>query len=356
MIGENGRSCTDADGPCAPVRDYLTKSTNPAHAVSMPRAATADPALAQDAAQFRRFNRVYTRFLGTLGNSFLRTDFSLTEGRVIYELAAGGKTQAREIAEALGLDAGYLSRILAKFQKAGLVTRTTSERDSRAADLRLTPRGRAAFRTLNSRAEKEARGFLTSLPSPARADFTRALGAMERAVVRGNGGRPSPQPAFSLRQHRPGDMGMVVALEGAGYVEQFGWDGSFEALVARIVADFIANFDPARERCWIAEVDDRHVGHVFLVRHPGKPDTAKLRLLHVDPSARGLGLGHALVEECVRFARQAGYQRITLWTQSILKAAHRIYQAAGFRLVAEEPHHSFGQDLIGQTWELELQG
>ena len=320
----------------------------------MPRAVTADPALAQDAAAFRRFNRVYTRFLGTLGNNFLHTDFSLTEGRVIYELAAGGKTQAKEIAEALGLDAGYLSRILAKFQKAGLLRRTTSKSDNRAADLALTPRGRAAFRTLNSRAEKEARGFLTSLPPPARTEFTRSLVAMERAVVHRNGAVPGPQPAFTLRQHRPGDMGMVVSLEGLGYVEQFGWDGTFEALVARIVADFIANFDPSRERCWVAEIDGRHVGHVFLVKHPEKPDTAKLRLLYVDPSARGLGLGHALVDDCVRFARQAGYRRITLWTQSILGAAHRIYQSAGFRLVSEEPHHSFGQDLKGQTWELEL--
>ena len=149
-------------------------------------------------------------------------------------------------------------------------------------------------------------------------------------------------------------MGMVVALEGAGYVEQFGWDDTFEALVARIVADFIANFNPARERCWIAEIDGRHAGHIFLVQHPDQPDTAKLRLLYVDPSARGLGLGQALVDECIRFARAAGYARITLWTQSILTAAHRIYQAAGFRLVREEPHHSFGKDLIGQTWDLEL--
>jgi GNAT superfamily N-acetyltransferase len=160
---------------------------------------------------------------------------------------------------------------------------------------------------------------------------------------------------YILRTHRPGDMGMIVALEGAGYVEQYGWDGTFETLVARITDDFIANFDPTRERCWIAEIDGRHVGHIFLVRHPDQPETARLRLLYVDPSARGLGLGKILVDECVRFARSAGYKKITLWTQSILTAAHHIYQQAGFKLVHEEPHHSFGHDLIGQTWELTLQ-
>jgi GNAT superfamily N-acetyltransferase len=149
-------------------------------------------------------------------------------------------------------------------------------------------------------------------------------------------------------------MGTVVHLEGAGYVSQFGWDESFEALAARIVAEFLTNFDAARERCWIAEIDERHVGHVFLVRHPNEPDTAKLRLLYVDPAARGMGLGHTLVAECVRFAGAAGYKKITLWTQSILTAAHRIYGAAGFRLVSEEAHHSFGKDLTGQTWEMDL--
>jgi DNA-binding MarR family transcriptional regulator/GNAT superfamily N-acetyltransferase len=313
-----------------------------------------NPALAHDAAAFRRFNRVYTRFLGTLGDHFLRTNFSLTEGRVLYELAAGGKTQAKAIGEALGLDAGYLSRILGKFEKGGLITRQRSKRDNRAADLALTARGRAAFRTLNSRAEKEAREFLTALQPAARTEFTRALGTMERAIVRRNERRGAEEPSFTLRTHRPGDMGMVVSLEGAGYVEQFGWDSTFEALVGRIVADFLDRFDPDRERCWIGEIDGRHAGHVFLVKHPDEPHTAKLRLLYVDPLARGLGLGHALVDECVRFAGQAGYRRITLWTQSILAAAHRIYQTAGFRLVKEEPHHSFGKDLVGQTWELEL--
>jgi len=309
-----------------------------------------DAALAADAAAFRRFNRVYTRYLGTLNDSYLRTAYSLSEGRVLYELATHPQIQAKEVAESLGMDGGYLSRILAKFEKTGLISRKISSADNRAADLALTASGRAAFRTLNLRAEKQARTLLKSLPASTRARFIAAARTIEGVVLE----KPSARPAITLRTHHPGDMGAVVSLEGAAYVEQFGWDATFEALVARIVADFIASFDPARERCWIAEMDGRHVGHIFLVRHPGRRGTAKLRLLYVDPSARGLGLGRRLVDECVRFAREAGYRRITLWTQSILTAAHRIYQAAGFQLVREEPHHSFGKDLIGQTWELEL--
>lgn len=309
-----------------------------------------DSALATDAAAFRQFNRVYTRFIGTVTERFLQTQYSLAEGRVLYELATQPQPRAKAIAENLGLDAGYLSRILTRFAKSGLVTRRTAKADNRASDLILTAKGRAAFRTLNMRAEKQAREVLEPMSHSARAQFIGAMRTIEGIVTPSE----SASRPFTLRTHRPGDMGMVVALEGAGYVEQFGWDGTFEALVSRIVADFLTNYDPVRERCWIAEIDGRHVGHVFLVRHPDKPGTAKLRLLYVDPSARGLGLGQALVAECVQFARVSGYGRITLWTQSILQSAHRIYQSAGFRLVREEPHHSFGKDLTGQTWELDL--
>ena len=313
--------------------------------------------IAADAAAFRQFNRVYTRYLGTLSEGFLRTEYSLAEGRVLYELATHSRQgtvaepQAKAIAEALDIDAGYLSRILSKFEKAGLVERRTSKGDSRAADLLLTPRGRATFRTLNQRAEKQARALLRSLPAAERGRFIGATQTIEQVVL---GKKSAHRPPVTLRTHRPGDMGTVVALEGAAYVDQFGWDGTFEGMVAKIVADFIASFDPKRERCWIAEVDGRHVGHIFLVRHPEQPATAKLRLLYVDPSARGLGVGRTLVSECIAYARAAGYARVTLWTQSILKAAHHIYQSEGFRLVREEPHHSFGKDLIGQTWELDL--
>ncbi len=301
-------------------------------------------------AAFRSFNRAYTRFLGTLNDHYLRTDYSLAEGRVMYELATHHRLQAKEIAETLGLDPGYLSRILRKLERAGLVARTTASGDKRASDLTLTPQGHAAVHILNQRADIQARAVLDKLSATQRVQFEQALNTIESTVL-----DTRPEAAsLVVRTHRPGDMGMVVHLEGTGYIEQFGWDDTFEALVARIVADFIANFDATRERCWVAEMDGVHVGHIFLVRHPEQPHTAKLRLLYVDPAARGMGLGARLVDECVSFARSAGYKKITLWTQSILAAAHRIYQAAGFRLVREEPHRSFGKDLIGQTWELDL--
>ena len=310
----------------------------------------AQPSLAPDTVAFRSFNRAYTRFLGTLNDHYLQTEYSLAEGRVLYELATQSSPQAKNVADALGLDAGYLSRILRKFEKNGLVARAAAKDDRRAADLQLTSRGRGAIRSLNLRADKQAREVLGRLTALRRAELGRAISTIEQTVLDG-GSEPNP---IVLRTHRAGDMGMVTHLEGAGYVEQFGWDQSFEAMVARIVADFVDNFDAARERCWIAEMDGQHVGHIFLVRHPDQPDTAKLRLLYVDPASRGMGLGATLVEECVCFARSAGYKKVTLWTQSILASAHRIYKSAGFRMVREEPHHSFGKDLNGQTWELDL--
>ena len=308
------------------------------------------PSLATDAAIFRHFTRTYTRLIGTLDEGLLHTEYSLAEGRVIYELATRAGPKAKEIAQELGMDAGYLSRILAKFTRAGLLKRKVSIRDGRVADLSLTQRGRKAFETLNALAEKQARDILRSLAPSDRTRLIRSMTEIEE-VLAGDGAKRAP---FILRPHRPGDMGWVVHREAALYAGEYGFDETFEALVARIVADFIANFDPARERCWIAEVDGEALGHVFLVKHPEEPETAKLRLLLVESSARGKGLGHALVNECVRFARAAGYRKVTLWTQSILVEAHRIYQRAGFRLVKEEPHHSFGKDLVGQTWELDL--
>jgi len=308
------------------------------------------PPSAAEIAGFRRFNRRYTRLLGTLDANYLGTGFSLAEGRVLYELTERANARATDVGEALGLDAGYLSRILRRFERTGLISRVAAKRDRRATYLRLTVRGRGVIRQLNQRADRQARGILGSLSAGQRARLALAWGTMEQAVL--GGGTPPAAPA--LRAHRPGDMGMVVALEGAGYAAQFGWDPNFEALVARIVADFLAHFDPVRERCWIAERGGEHLGHVFLVRHPERPDTAKLRLLYVDPAARGLGLGRTLVAECVAFARAVGYKKLTLWTQSMLISAGRIYAAAGFRLVAEEPHRSFGHELVAQTWELDL--
>jgi DNA-binding MarR family transcriptional regulator/GNAT superfamily N-acetyltransferase len=312
---------------------------------------TSAPALlTDDIAIFRRFNRMYTRFIGTLNEGLLNSPYSLAEARVLYELATRDAPKAKEIADELGVDAGYLSRLLGKFERDGLLKRKASEQDGRYADLMLTARGRSAFKKLNALSEEQAETVLEGLPPSARTQLVDCMRTMEGILTRTDRRRLP----YILRPHRVGDMGWIVYREGIGYAEQYGWDDTFEALVARIVDQFVTNFDPGRERCWIAEIDGQNVGHIFLVKHPDESETAKLRLLFVEPSARGVGLGDALVKECVRFARTAGYKKVVLWTQSILAGAHRIYERAGFRLVKEEPHHSFGKDLTGQTWELEL--
>jgi DNA-binding MarR family transcriptional regulator/GNAT superfamily N-acetyltransferase len=309
------------------------------------------PVLANDVSIFRRFNRMYTRFIGTLNEGLLNSPYSLAEARVLYELATRDAPKAREIAEELGMDAGYLSRLLGKFERDGLLKRKASEQDGRYAELTLTARGRSAFKKLNALSEEQAQTVLEDLAPSARMQLIDCMRTMEGILTKTDRRRLP----YVLRPHRVGDMGWIVHREGVGYAEQYGWDETFEALVARIVDQFITNFDARRERCWIAEIDGRNVGHIFLVKHLEEADTAKLRLLFVEPSARGMGLGDALVKECIRFARTAGYKRVVLWTQSILVGAHRIYERAGFRLVHEAPHHSFGKDLVGQTWELGLE-
>ena len=302
-----------------------------------------------DTAVFRRFNRTYTRFLGTLNEVLLGSDFSLAEARVLYELATREEPRAASIAADLEMDPAYLSRILARLERDGLLKRKTAGEDARAASLGLTARGRAAFRKLDALSEAQARGVLDGMAPGAAAEMIRCMRTIEGFLR-----KDAARAPLVLRPHRVGDMGWIVHREGVGYATQFGWDATFEALVAKIVEHFITHFDPARERCWIAEIDGEHVGHIFLVRHPEEPGTAKLRLLFVEPSARGRGVGEALVTECLRFARSAGYRKVVLWTQSMLEAAHRIYVRAGFRLVQEGAHHSFGHDLVGQEWELEL--
>jgi DNA-binding MarR family transcriptional regulator/GNAT superfamily N-acetyltransferase len=313
--------------------------------------APAPSALMDDVALFRRFNRMYTRFLGTLNEGLLNSPYSLAEARVLYELATREAPRAREIVEELGMDAGYLSRLLGKFERDGLLKKKASEEDGRYADLTLTARGRTAFKKLDARSEEQAQSVLGGLPPSARMQLIDCMRRMEGILTKTDRRRLP----YLLRPHRVGDMGWIVHREGLGYAEQFGWDETFEALVARIVDQFLTNFDPSRERCWIAEIDGESVGHIFLVKHPEEPETAKLRLLFVEPSARGMGLGDALVRECVRFARSAGYKKVVLWTQSILMGAHRIYERAGFRLVEEKAHRSFGKDLVGQTWQLQLE-
>jgi DNA-binding MarR family transcriptional regulator/GNAT superfamily N-acetyltransferase len=299
---------------------------------------------------FRHFNRTYTRIIGTLDEGLLKTEYNLAEARVIYELATGDQPKAKQIAAALGLDQGYLSRILSKLETRGLVKRKVSKQDSRAADIELTRKGRTVFNNLDSSSDRQAGSILGGLSPSEQTDLMRCMQNIERLLVKDQ----RRLPPYILRPHRPGDTGWIVHRETAVYTEEFGWDETFETFVLRIAADFLENFDPRRERCWIAELEGQNVGHVFLVKDPHQPQTAKLRLLLVESCARGKGVGHALVKECISFARASGYRKVTLWTQSILVAAHRIYEQAGFRLVKEEPHHSFGKDLVGQTWEQEL--
>ncbi|HJU89867.1 MAG TPA: bifunctional helix-turn-helix transcriptional regulator/GNAT family N-acetyltransferase [Gemmatimonadaceae bacterium] len=307
-------------------------------------------ALAERAAAVRRFNRFFTRQIGALREGLSDSPFSLTEARVVYELAARGGTSATELSRALDLDPGYLSRILRRLQKRGLLSRKIAADDARRSRLSLNERGRGAFAKLDAASQSEMETLIASLSDEEQRRLVGAMGVIERLL----GSAPESPVSYLLRPHRSGDMGWVVQRHGVLYRDEYGWDEHFEALVAEIVAHFIRNFDPRRERCWIAERDGENVGSVFLVRHPEHEGVAKLRLLLVEPKARGLGIGARLVRECTLFARQAGYHRITLWTNSVLDAARHLYIREGYQLVAEEPHHSFGHDLVGQSWELTL--
>jgi DNA-binding MarR family transcriptional regulator/GNAT superfamily N-acetyltransferase len=293
----------------------------------------------------RRFNRFWTRQIGVLREGYLESRFSLTEVRVLFELAHREETTASELGGELGLDAGYLSRLLGGFEKGGLIHKRPSEADGRRSLLRLTEQGLETFAPLDARSRSDIGAILGSLTV---AEQERLVGAM-RTI---EGLLSEEEGSYLLRPHESGDMGWVVYRHGVLYAGEYGWDERFEALVAEIVAKFIREYDPKLERCWMAERDGENVGCVFLVKQ--SEEIAKLRLLLVEPQARGLGIGSLLVEECIRFARGAGYRKITLWTNDVLFAARRIYQGVGFRLVHEEPHHSFGHDLVGQTWELEL--
>jgi DNA-binding MarR family transcriptional regulator/N-acetylglutamate synthase-like GNAT family acetyltransferase len=296
----------------------------------------------------RRFNRFYTRRIGVLREGLLGSPFSLVEARIIYELAQHGQTTATQLCRELGLDGGYLSRILRRFEKAGLIDKRRSETDGRQSLLRLTEPGQAAFAALDLRSRHDIGALIGEL---SREDQYRLVGAMHTVEVLLDA-KPEPRTPYLLRPHQPGDMGWIVHRHALLYAEEYGWDESFEALVARIVAEFLDRFDAKAERCWVAEQDGEIVGCVFLVKKSKR--VAKLRLLLVEPKARGLGIGARLVEECLRFARRVGYRKITLWTNSVLTAARPIYERAGFRLIDEAPHHSFGHDLIGQTWELDF--
>jgi len=306
----------------------------------------------------RAFNRFYTRRIGVLHEGLLDSPYTLAESRLLWEFAHHENPTATDLAHALDLDAGYLSRLLRSFKERGLIKSTRSSTDARHVHLSLTAAGRKAFAPLNSRSCEQVAGLLDAMPEAAQQQLLQAMGTIEQLL-----GDKAPQhgaPPYLLRPHRPGDIGWVIARHGALYAQEYHWDMRFEALVARIAADFVDRFEPAREACWMAEREGSNVGCVFLVQardessHEPLPGVAQLRMLLVEPTARGLGIGARLVDECERFARLVGYRKITLWTNSLLYAARGIYQKAGYALVASESHHSFGHDLVGETWQKEL--
>ena len=298
-------------------------------------------------ATLREFSRFYTRRLGTLAEGLLDTPWSLTEARVVYELGQAPSTDMAALRATLALDSGYLSRLLAKFDAAGLIARTASATDGRRQALALTAAGRKLYRTLNERSNRQVGELLAPLPEPVRDALAGAL----RTVMRTLTDKAKP-PMVVLRGLRPGDLGWIVQRHGEVYAREYGWSQSFEAFVARIAADYLDHHQPGRENAWIAEVDGQRAGCVFCVRNDD--EAAQLRVLLVEAWARGHGLGARLVGECVQFARDSGYRKLVLWTNDVLGAARRIYLAAGFELVREERHHSFGKDLVGQFWELRL--
>ncbi len=305
----------------------------------------------------REFNRFYTRRIGVLHEGLLHTKFTLTESRLLWELAHHSGKTATDLSRELGLDPGYLSRLLRGLKERGLLKTTRAAADARHQHLSLSAAGRRAFAPLNTRSQADVTALLARLTESQQQQLLQAMAQIEKLL--GSGGeRKAP---YLLRAHRPGDIGWVVSRHGALYADEFAFNASFEALVARIAADFIERFDAKREACWIAERDGANVGSVFLVQarrhdktHQPIDGVAQLRMLLIEPSARGLGLGVRLVDECERFARQAGYRKIVLWTNSQLLAARGIYRKAGYRLVKSEPHHSFGHDLVGESWELPL--
>ncbi|QIS11009.1 bifunctional helix-turn-helix transcriptional regulator/GNAT family N-acetyltransferase [Nocardia arthritidis] len=304
---------------------------------------------ATDIAAVRAFNRRYTRVIGVLGAGLVDTDYSLTEARILFELASSGSTETIRLRQELGLDPGYLSRILTRFKQRGLIESGRSSTDARRQEVRLTSRGRAEFALLNRRSSADVGKLLGAHPP---ADRTELLAAMR--TIQDILDRPAAAsaPAFTLREPQAGEYGWVLQRHAALYAAEYGWDATYEALIARILADYLDNRDPALERAWIAEVGGRPAGSVFCVREDDT--TARLRLLLVEPSARGLGVGSALVDACLDFATEVGYRDMVLWTNDVLASARHIYQRAGFELVESTPHHSWGVDLIGQTWRKSL--
>lgn len=305
----------------------------------------------EQVAALRSFNRFYTQRIGALDKGLLDSPFSLTQARVLFELARCQSPTASQLGATLHLDRGYLSRILQGFLRQGLITRSRSREDARQVALKLTASGRRAFGGLDRRSQREAQTLLSGLPATARGDLLASLRRVQHALA-----PPSDRRSASLvlRTHRPGDIGWAIERHGRLYADEYGWDASFEALVASLFAAFATQHDAASERLWIAELDGERAGCVFVVRNAEEPELAQLRCLLVDPMARGAGVGRRLVRECIDFARGAGYRGMTLWTNDVLVAARHLYQEAGFRLTHQYAHHSFGHDLVGQVWRLDF--
>src|SRR5437763_6640529 len=293
----------------------------------------------------RQFNRFFTRKIGVLREGLLHSPYTLTEARILFELGHRDSVTASDLCRELGLDPGYLSRILTRLEQQGLLEKVRPDNDGRQRLLQLTSEGRNAFVFLDQRSRDEVSEMLNDLSEEEQSSLLKAMQTIENLLTKG---LKYSEP-FILRPHKSGDMGWIVHRHGVLYAQEYGWNEHFEALVAQIVADFIKNYNPERERCWIAEMNGEIVGSVFIVE--ASETVAKLRLLLVEPKARGLGLGSRLVEECIRFARRRGYHKLMLWTNSVLVEARHIYEKTGFKLVAQEVHHSFGHDLIGETWE-----
>ena len=303
-------------------------------------------------AAVRRFNRFYTRQIGALRKNFLDSPYSLGEARVLYEIGNGNARTATEIGRSLDLDAGYLSRVLRDFEKRALIRRETSERDARQSHLTLAPRGRKAFALLNRLSQHDIGAMLGKLAPARQTQLIAAMNLIEQLLGGEDELKPSERRDYIVREPRPGDFGWIVKRNAEIYADEYGWTAPFEGVCSQIVADFVNKFDPKRERCWIAEMKGENVGSIMLAKDDD--DTARIRLLLLDPKARGLGIGTRLVDECIRFARRAGYKKITLWTHSVLTAARHIYQKAGFRLMRTERHRSWGRPVVSEHWDLEL--
>ncbi|MEP7030223.1 MAG: bifunctional helix-turn-helix transcriptional regulator/GNAT family N-acetyltransferase [Pseudolabrys sp.] len=300
----------------------------------------------------RRFNRFYTRQIGVLRRNYLDSTYSLAEMRVLYEITHDGARTASDIMRALDLDAGYLSRVLRNFEKQGLITRKSSAQDARLSQITLTARGAKTFKPFERRSQQQAGAMLARLKPAAQARLTAAMGEIE-TLLAGEPEKPAAKPAYILRAPKHGDFGWIVSSHAKLYAQEYGWVDPFEGLCAGIVADFVNNYDSKYERCWIAELNGDNVGTIMLVKDD-KPGVARIRLLLIDPKGRGLGLGTRLVDECVRFARKAGYKKVTLWTHSILTAARHIYEKAGFTLTSSEKRKSWGKNVVAEYWDLEL--